>query len=231
MGGERMPKYLQSASIHRFFEQGQPLTYGKGDVIVGNHALPDKVYFIGAGFVKTYSISDDGDEYIHLISGQGEIFPLLWAYLHDIPDSLFYEAISTTTVWRVAQDVFIRHLKTDHGFCFDMSMQLANQAQIFNERVDNLEYKKAGERVIYRLLFLASRFGVRENGIITIEAPITHELFASTINLARESVSREFERLEELRLVKRVNHQICIIDFQKLSDQLSRPANFSNWKL
>jgi CRP-like cAMP-binding protein len=218
-------------SIRRLFQNGQKITDGKGEVILGNDGSPDGIYFIDSGFIKVYSISDSGDEYLHMIYGQGELFPLVWAFLDMEPESLFYESISNVVLWRLAKQRLTKLARTDIDLNYALSLQLARELQVYIDRIDNLEYKKAGERVAYRLLALAGRFGIKLDGTIAIEAPVTHELLANSINLARESVSREIEKLEKQNIINRKGHQISILDVKGLADKLSQPVSLKNWRL
>ncbi|HEY4161145.1 MAG TPA: Crp/Fnr family transcriptional regulator [Candidatus Saccharimonadales bacterium] len=217
-----MAGYAQSPKIRDLFTRGQPLSFDRGDIILGNEAVPDGIYYISTGYVKCYSISKDGDEYMHIIYGSGEIFPLLWAYL-DVPETpLFYEAISTCSLWRIAREWFGAYMQKDLELCYAMSVQLAQQFRMFTNRVDNLEYKRARDRLLYRLLYLASRFGTRDGDGVVIEAPLTHEIFASSINLSRESVSREMEKLYKEKLIERTNGtKIRIVSPEMLRAKLS----------
>jgi CRP-like cAMP-binding protein len=226
-----MPKYPQSDILRRLFTKGQPITAARGEIILGHTTVPDGVYFIISGYVKVYSISNQGDEYIHIIYGPGEIFPMMWAYLNVQPESMFYEALVTTVVWKISRDWFEEFIKTRLDISYAMSMQLAQQYRVYNDRVDNLEYKKASERVAYRVLFLGSRFGTKTPRGVLIDLPITHEVFANTINLARESVSRELEKLEKQSIIEFRDHHILIMNVESLGSQLSRPVDLERWYL
>ena len=224
-----MPKYPQDPVIRRIFTRGQPLTFKKGEHIIAQESQPDGVYFISTGYIKIYSISSSGDEYIHIIYGSGEIFPLVWVYLGIHPDALYYEALSDCVVWRMSREWLLHFITTRPHIAYALSIQLAHQFRILGDRVDNLQYKRASERVAYRVLFLASRFGVKNGKGIIIDPPITHEIFANTINLARESVSRELERLEHEGVICREGHRILIHDAEKLAGFISRRINLSRW--
>ena len=226
-----MPKYPQSDLVRQLFQKGQPLTYGKGQVILGNDPRPNGVYYIHSGYIKVYSISNQGEQKIHIIYGSGEIFPMTWAYLGVQANPVFYETISDTVVWRMSRDWFHHFIDTRHDVSQAMSQQLAQQFRIYAERIDNLEYKKASDRVIYRLIFLASRFGIKEKDGILIDPVLTHEIIAATINLARESVSRELERLESKKLIKVRRHHILITDLQGLAAQIGKESDLRDWYL
>lgn len=217
--------------IRNFFSKGQLLLFHKGDIILGNDPAPSGVYYIESGYVKIYAISDSGDEYLHIIYGPGDVFPLTWAYIDAEPDSEFYEAIADSRLRKVARTDFTHAMQSDPELSYAMGVQLAYQFQVFLDRIDNLEYKKAAERVVYHLLFLAHRFGVRRGSEITIQAPITHELFANSINLARETVSRQIEILEKEQLVRNHRTHMVIQDVPRLEHRLSHPSNIQNWEL
>jgi CRP-like cAMP-binding protein len=232
MWGSIMPKYAQDARIPKLFHNGQPLSYSKGEVILGNLSKPDGVYFIDSGYVKIYTISDEGEEYLSIIYGSGEVFPILWAYLDIEPEILFYETLSDCILWRISREWFNKAITLDVATGYAFAIQLAQQFSIFIDRVDNLEYKKASERVAYRLLFLASRFGIRDSeDQISIDAPITHQIFANSINLSRESVSREIEKLTQQDIIQSVNSHLIVKSIPALFHQLSQPSNFKNWYL
>jgi CRP-like cAMP-binding protein len=224
-----MARYPQDPVIRRLFTKGQPLVFNKGEHIIAQESKPDGVYYIHTGYVKIYSISADGDEYVHVLYGSGEIFPLIWAYLEIHPEALYYEALSTCTVWRMSREWLLHFVTTRPHIAYALSVQLAHQYRILADRVDNLEYKKASERVAYRVLFLASRFGVKEGSCTVIDPLITHEIFANTVNLARESVSRELERLEKSGIIQRQGHRIIICDMPKLASQISRTIDLNRW--
>lgn len=222
-----MPHFPEQAIIRRLFTMGQPLALQKGEILIGNDPEPNGVYFVTSGYLKAYSISNDGDEYIHVVFGPGDIFPLVWAYLETHHQFVYYETISDSVVWRLSRDWFRHFIRTRIDISYAMSLLLAQEFKVFVERIDNLEYKKASERVAYRVLLLASRFGVKNGDGIVIDAPITHEILANTVNLARESVSREFERLEQEQVIERDGHRILIKNVAALARKLSRPIDFT----
>ncbi len=225
-----MINYPRSSFLRAFFRKGSPKFFSSGELILGIDPLPDGVYFIDTGYVKVYSIKDTGDELIHIIYGPYEQFPLAWAYLN-IESDMYYEALADTLVWRISRERFTLLATTDPIGSYELARQLAQQFQVYSSRIDNLEYKKASERVVYRILFLAARFGVRRGRDILIDMPVTHELVAKTINLARESVSRQFENLEHQRIIENIDHHIIIKDLKRLQSLLSEPSGLKFWGL
>jgi CRP-like cAMP-binding protein len=219
-----------SPDILKFFESGKPLRYSKGSIIINGHDEPEGVYCIARGFVKIYSISNDGEEYIHIVYKAGEVFPLIWA-LKDVKRKVFYESLGDSVLWRMPRDEFIMLTKNDLRMAALVTDQLAEQFRIYADRVDNLEYKRSRERLVYRLLFMASRFGTKHGNTVEFDDIFTQQLIAGTINMARESVTREFEKLQAKGLVAYRNRRIIITDLVGLSNEMSDPVDADLWGL
>ncbi len=220
-----------SKTLANFFMSGRSVRYSRGEVILAGDDANPQVHFLSKGFVKVYSINDDGEEYIHIIYKQGDIFPLIWA-LKDVKRHVFYEALESSVLWKMPKETFLIYVKQHtNDVTYALIGQLVEQFNIYADRLDNLEYKSAYERVVYRLLFLAGRFGVKSDNTVIIEAPITHKIIASSVNLARESVSRELERLVNKNLVGVKGGKIIIKDIEKLSKEFSEPVSLDYWGL
>lgn len=216
-----------SNGITEFFAKGRQKKYSAGELIASGEA-PSGVFFVESGFVKVYSISDSGDRYVHLLYKHGEVFPLIWA-LKDIRRRVFYEAASPVKVWVVSKSDFLDYFKLENNTSYELLAQITDQFRIYADRLDNLQYKSAHEKVVYRLLFLAGRFGVNSDGGLLINAPVTHELIAESINLTRETVSREMEKLGKKGLVGKSGGNILLIDIKGLAKEFSEPMSLDLW--
>lgn len=217
-------------AVSDFFATGRLLRFAKKELIVCAGQEPAGVYLIVKGYVKVYSISDSGEENTHIIYGPNEIFPILWA-LRDVYRDIYCEALGPVTAWRVTREALLAFAQRDVATTFGLLNTLAEQFAAFAFRMDNLGYRQIGERLVYRLVFLASRFGMTAGEMIIIDAPITHQLLGSTINLSRESVSREFKKLENEGLVTKDQGKIVIKDFKKLASLLNDSVNLHDWNL
>lgn len=214
-----------------FFKSGRAVRFEKNEIVLPDTDDDPDVFYITDGFIKAYSINDEGENYTHLIYGTGEIFPIEWA-IRNHRRLIFYETLSPCELWKVSREQFIRRIhETSEPFSLALIEQMAEQFNVYADRLDNLEYKSAYERVVYRLLFLASRFGKKDGKKVVIEAPLTHRLIAESINLARESFSREFEKLFDKGLVTTKGSTIIILDVEKLRHEFSDPPSLDYWGL
>ena len=206
----------KAISVYKLFTNGEPIEYFKGEIVVDGISETKSVYYIEKGYIKVYSISNEGEELIKVIGGPGDVFPFVRAYLGS-QTSLFYEAMDKVFVWRITSNQFQSYIHMSIEQSNLMAKKLARQYAILVNRIDNLEYKKASDRIAYCLLILAQRFGISIQEGILIDAPLTHDVLANTVKLARESVSRELERLEGLGIIDRQGRYIVIKQTEQLS--------------
>jgi CRP-like cAMP-binding protein len=226
-----MAELITTKALATFFLSGRSVRYGKSEVVVVGDDSEPEVFYIGKGYIKVYSINDEGEEYIHVIYKKGEIFPLIWA-LRDLKRHVFYESIGSSVLWKMPKEDFLAYIKLHtNDVTFALLEQMAEQFGIYADRLDNLEYRSAYERVVFRLLFLAGRFGKKDGTKIIIDVPLTHKVIAQSVNLARESVSRELELLTEKKLISHVEGKIIINNVKKLSHEFSEPVSLDLWGL
>ena len=212
-------KDKKSASLRDVFSKSLPMRYRKGEVILRADTIPSGVYFIEKGFVKVYSITQDGDEKLHIIYKEGELFPLIWLFL-DLSKEVFYEALSGVVLRRLARKDFFKLTWQNSNILHEIIERIIVTLSVHVDRIDNLELSHAYSRVIARLIFLAKRFGVRHGKELIIQAPLTQKDIAASINMTRETVARELRNLELRKLIKYTDHLIAIPNMNKLKSEL-----------
>lgn len=215
-----MDSHITGRRIREFFRTGHEQLVSKGQILLGWGEVPADMYYVEHGFIKAYSIGNDGEEFIHEIYKSHELFPLTWAYLR-IARNIFYEALGEVVVYRMPVQKFnsfaISNITASHA----LARQTAHQLHVYSDRIDNLEYKKPAQRIAYRLLSMAERFGKRDRHGIVIDGPFTHQIIADSINLARETVSRELQQLEQKQIIAYQNRQIVVINAAKLRKSIA----------
>ena len=210
-----------SESIISHFNEGSPVFFAKGDVLVQGDEVPSGVFFIQSGYVKAYSISQLGQQNLLLIHGSNEIMPLPWALDGPQKIGIFYEAMSAVEVLRTSKDSLRQAMGNNTWLTEQILRQLVNTFTVYAQRIQNLGYRLPRERIIACLLDLATRFGRQEGHFIIIQAPITHQDIADSINTTRETASRALELLRQEGLLTQKNHLFVINDETKLQSELS----------
>ncbi|MEO6513852.1 MAG: Crp/Fnr family transcriptional regulator [Candidatus Saccharimonadales bacterium] len=221
---------MSNKALQNLFTTSKPTQYSAGEIIARAEDDPKAMYLIDSGFVRVYSINSRGEEYLHIVYKSGELFPLM-SLTGKRQRGVFYEALDSATVYKIPIDDLLDAIKTDPEVSSDMMFQIMEQFNVYVDRVDNLEYKFGRERLVYRILFLASRFGRKNARGLTIDLPITQKVLGSSINLSRETVARELRRLEDRGLVTYEDRKILILDLDALAAELKDPINQDLWGL
>jgi CRP/FNR family cyclic AMP-dependent transcriptional regulator len=207
-----------NTAIGKLFTDAQELHYAKGEVILRAEDEPQGIYLLVEGVVKAYVINDGGEQCVGINYRHGELFPLTWLGGHINHE--FYEAVSPCTTLRISSDVFLQQLHTDVAVASELYMSMVDQVKVYADRVDNLSYKYVRERLIYRLLYLAGRFGVRgDDGFMRVSY-FTHRDIAYSINITPESLSREYEKLRRKNYVRQEGKTIILCDVPALLKKL-----------
>jgi CRP/FNR family cyclic AMP-dependent transcriptional regulator len=211
-----------------FGRKGVAMRYRKGELILHAEDVADDIFYIESGFVKVYSENNRGEEYILVVYGPGELFPLLWLPRR-ARRKVFYEALAPSVVLRTYSDDLEAALRASPALSFEMIERSLEQHGVFIDRINNLQYKFARERLVCCLLYLARRFGVRAGNGYEIGLRISHQVLASNINLSRESVGRELERLVRKGMVVMRGGRIVLKDMAGLLAELPGPSVNADW--
>jgi CRP/FNR family cyclic AMP-dependent transcriptional regulator len=215
-------------NVAKLFEDGETITYPKNQIILHATEVVEHMYRIVNGFVKVYTINSRGDEQVHVVYGPTDMFPLT-SLLGAEPNSFFYQSITDCTVSRKSVSVIEEQLSKDVVLANAAMRQAVEQFKIFVTRVYSLEYRFARERLAHRLLVLAGRFGKRTEKGLVLQAPLTQQVIASSINLSRETVSREMERFVSkgyLQEISRSGKPMVILDPCGLATEIPGTPNF-----
>jgi CRP-like cAMP-binding protein len=133
---------------------------------------------------------------------------------------MFYEAMTDVEILRAGKDKLRSALGHDTWLSREILNQTVNIIIIYTSRIQTLEYRTARERVIAELIYLGERFGESYGKEILINAPITHQDIADSINMSRETASRALELLFEEEIVGQEDHFFTIKDIDKLRTAL-----------
>lgn len=197
--------------------------FSKGEIILHSYQDTDYLHVVRSGLIKVYGINDKGEEKVAVIYGKEDVFPLSWVMLNRHKNA-YFQAISDSEISLISKDFFMTTMKTNADLAFAMSCRILEQFELYASRVNNLEFKYGHERLIYRLLLLADRFGKNVND--TVEIPrVNQSDLAAMINVSREYLSREMSKLEQRELIKYRKDIILILKpdilYKKLGDDVS----------
>lgn len=207
-------------SIVAHFGGGTLMHFAKDEIIIDDIAEPKGVYLIKNGFVKAYSISQAGHSNLLLIHEAGEFIPLPWALDGAHTTGLYYAAMTDVTVLRAPKDKLRTAMGNNSWLSQEILRQAVNILAVYTQRIQTLEFRSARGRIIAELLYLAKRFGKARGEKVFIDAPITHQDIADSINMSRETASRALGFLFKEGLVGQIDHVFAILDMPRLREAL-----------
>ena len=208
-------------ALDAFFEDKPLITVPKKQIIISPDDDSSFFYYINSGFVRSYSITEWGDEKLGFIYKSEELFPLIWIFDRK-PLTRYYEAMNEVQVRKCRVNDFLEYANKGEGVLFELAYRAAAILEVCNNRIDALEYTKAYARVISLLMHYVKRFGKKKgDNSYVIQVPISHKDIASGIAVARETVTRELMKLERKGLVTTENHLIKVLNMRKLEEEIS----------
>lgn len=185
----------------------------KGEIFLQPHEVPDYAYMIKSGIVKIYS-EKSNEIVVQALYGKGDVFTYTSLFFNQ-ELAFYYQALTDCTFTMIPKDMFVAAAQSNPQFSYMLLQQCITLVSVFKYRVDNLEFKYARERLAYRVLFLAARFG-DANGAYLRLPPISQEVLGATINLSRETVSKEIKRFVRLGFVRTKSSRLEITDVDGL---------------
>ncbi|HSW79623.1 MAG TPA: Crp/Fnr family transcriptional regulator [Candidatus Saccharimonadales bacterium] len=194
------------------------LPYKKGTIILNPLEETDYVHVIQDGFVKAYTVNARGEEAIAAIFGRDDFFPLAWI-IGQKRHFIYVQAISDCTITLLPLDKFEAQLKVNVNLTYAVMQKILEQFMLYSSTVNNLSLKYGRERLAYRLLLLAAKFGDKRGNAICLPHISQFDL-AAMVNVSREGISREMSRFDRMGILKYSSKGIEIHDIKALHKEL-----------
>lgn len=178
------------------------------------------VHLIVEGAIHSYRVGQRGQTITHTFYGPGDIFPVAGVRQVDAITTNF-EPLVDTRFFRLPKETFSQLCQENSLASYELAVQVTEQYAHYVQRVGNLQYTNAYDRVIYFLLLMAQRFGrPNETQAIEVTLPLTHYLIASTVNVARETASRCMKRLTQKGIIQKRSKRYIIVNVAALAAEL-----------
>ena len=204
-----------SEKVARFFSKFKTVSIPHKKTFLSPSLGPNGIYYLKKGFVRQYSISNEGLELtIHLFA-PGAFFPMIWA-LNDIENRYYYETITDSEFNFSDKEAVIAFLEKDHDVLMDLTKRVLRGLDRLSTRIEQMANSRAKIRLASIIVFIARHFGTSENDRMIIPKYFTHHDMAMWAGLTRETTSREWEKFKKDRLVEIKNKQIVIPSFKNL---------------
>jgi CRP-like cAMP-binding protein len=219
-----LTQYLSRDDYSQLVKLAELRHFKRGDFITIDNPIKKKpIYIIKEGLVSILGLQSNISELVHMIYGPNEIFPIprLNYFKKDNNEPIRARAETNASIYVIPAAILDQYMsvsvKRERAFTY----QIVDQFKLYMLRVENLEFPLARERVAYRILFFASRFGSLQDGLLTIPR-VSGKTIASALNLSEEAFSREMGRLRILGIISYQADKVVINDPDKLQIQISK---------
>jgi CRP/FNR family transcriptional regulator len=212
-------------TFEQFIAKYPSKTFDKGQTILLKDVVPQAVYVIESGLVKTYTITAAGDERLVSIDSVGEDLPIGYAFGLIDRSQYFHEAYSRCVVRLVPRDAYVTHLRNNIESMYRRHVRLIILLLATFSRVNALEQSRAGDKIASTLLYMADQIGVRLHPSKSrLRLPITQQEIADSLGLTRETAGIELKKLELKNILthSRKNYVLYMERLRKYLDDINK---------
>lgn len=201
-------------------------TLKKGDVLFQQGESFDSVYAVRTGTLKTFNITDSGEEQITGFYCPSELLGLSGIDQNVYPISA--KALEMTTVCEIPFDRLeelsnkIPTLK--HQLFKIMSRKICDDQQMMLL----LGKKNADEKVASLLMNLGARFKRRGYSGVSFRLAMSRGEISNYLGLAIETVSRVMTRFQQKGLIQAHGKEITILDTEEMSQLAGMIKNYEH---
>ena len=195
-------------------------TFGKGMIIFHKGSPGQTLYVIESGKVRIFILSESGQEISVNIYGPSDVFGEL-SLLDGLPRSAGAVAVERTVTYTLHRDDFLRHLEAYPRMAKSIMEVLSTRLRYTTIYAESLSFLDVYGRVAAKLLELADRYGLRNDGKdgsdgIEINLRLTQAELATWVAATRESANKVLGTFRDQGLIQVEGQRITILDMPGL---------------
>ncbi|MCV6611130.1 MAG: fumarate/nitrate reduction transcriptional regulator Fnr [Amphritea sp.] len=210
-----LPVSLNMTEMERLdniIDKSRPLK--KGDHLFHQGESFSSVYAIRAGTIKTYTLTNEGEEQITGFYFPGELVGMSGFDSDEYPVSA--KILETTTVCEIP----FERLDDLSGQMPELRRQilrtLSKEIRDDQQMMLLLSKKNAEQRVATFLVKLSSRFKARGYSAANFRLSMSRNEIGNYLGLAVETVSRIFTRFQKMELIRVDGKEIELLDLEEI---------------
>jgi CRP-like cAMP-binding protein len=203
---------LSKISSMQNFSRNQPVYFAKEP--------SNSIFFLKSGRVKLSRIASDGKEMILGLVSKGEVFGEM-AYLDEEERKDFATALDECLVCAINKDDFKRFVEQNPELNLRLTKLMGLKLRKYSERIEELVFKDAEQRVISFLLRLAEENGKQIGEEFFVKPFLKHQDIAELTACSRQTVNSVLTQLREKRIINFDRKKLIIHNKEELKKKLS----------
>jgi CRP/FNR family transcriptional regulator, cyclic AMP receptor protein len=188
----------------------------RGQAILSEGQVPDRVILLRRGFVKVVAAGADGQEVVLAFRGPGALLGEQ-ALVDGAPRAAGVIAVEPVDMLVVAASTFRHYLDERPGILLALVALLSRRLRDSDRRLVQFATSDALGRVASRLVQLCDEHGsIDDQGSIHIELPLTQEDLAGWTGASLEATARALRQMRDLHWVTTGRRSITVQDLDAM---------------
>jgi CRP/FNR family transcriptional regulator len=201
--------------LEGFFAGYKAVKYRKGEIILKPGEKPNYIGFIKSGFVRMYTLSENGQEVTMQFFKPVFYFTMIYAYV-GMENRFYFEAITPVEMYEAPVAETMAFFKEDKESIMAVQNNVLKAFIDLVEQMGTLLSGNAYNKVAAMVLSLSERAEGGSENYSKIDFGITHKLIASLTGLTRETVTLQMLKLEKEGLINNRSKKVDILDREGL---------------
>ncbi|MDI9429945.1 MAG: Crp/Fnr family transcriptional regulator [Spirochaetota bacterium] len=202
---------LNQETVHALTAQMEHKSYKKGEILVKEGDRAEGFTVIQKGSAKAYRITGDGREQILYIFPANDYYGARFLLTEEeVPYTV--EALEECDVCILSTEQFRSLLVTQPKVAVEIIEAMANRMRVLESTMQSMGGRNAELRIASLLLEFRRPYGREVDGATEITLPLSREGLANYLGLARETLSRKLNDLEEEGVITLVGGRVVRIE-------------------
>lgn len=190
-------------------------SYKKKEIIFNEGNIPNYLYFLSKGKVKTHQNHEYGKEFITNLYKEGDFFGYI-ALLEEKPFNETAEALEDSEVLLIPKDDFYSLVYSNNHVMKKFIKMLSDNIIEKENMLVNLAYSSVRKRVANALVVLSDRYNDGSNPKFNIS--FSREDLANIVGTATESLIRTLSDFKDEKYLEVKGSNITILNYDKLKN-------------
>ncbi|MCH7515698.1 MAG: Crp/Fnr family transcriptional regulator [Bacteroidetes bacterium] len=179
----------------------------------------NSIFFLKKGRVKLTRMSSDGKEMILGLVNKGEVFGEM-AFLDEEERKDFATTLDECLICTINKDDFKQFVKSNPELNLRLTKLIGLKMRKYTERIEELVFKDAEQRVVSFLLSFANENGKQIGDEIFVKPFLKHQDIAALTACSRQTVNSVLTDLREKKIINFDRKKLIIHDREELQRRL-----------
>ncbi|MDD5415863.1 MAG: Crp/Fnr family transcriptional regulator [Candidatus Daviesbacteria bacterium] len=204
--------------LESFLKQFKPMLFRRKQEVGRLETSTNTVFYLNQGYVRLYTLSQEGNELTLHIFAPSSLFPL-WLENNGDFNGYYFESLTPVEVYSCEKNKLYQFLTKNPAARSEITQQLTSLSLELMKKLETKIFGDARKQVIATILDLAKYFGKKDKRSIVISYWFTHRDIATLAGLSRERVTIEINNLINKKLIIYHNRFITIPNFELLKKE------------